>query len=160
MAALVSHGSSPLSRGIPLLPIERKIRVGIIPALAGNTMPSRLATSGVRDHPRSRGEYPPTRPTEQSAHGSSPLSRGIHLRGMRLRTSMRIIPALAGNTIRCSQPAPRDWDHPRSRGEYRTDESWICRYSGSSPLSRGIRTDGVIPILTGRIIPALAGNTV
>ena len=52
-------GSSPLSRGIPHAVHGRYSGLRIIPALAGNTS-GRLGTKPPsRDHPRSRGEYPP-----------------------------------------------------------------------------------------------------
>ena len=50
-------GSSPLSRGIPIGAGQPRPCKGIIPALAGNTAPSRLLQRQKRDHPRSRGEY-------------------------------------------------------------------------------------------------------
>ena len=54
---LLTPGSSPLSRGIPVhrqnaTPVRR-----IIPALAGNTTSDCAAVLTARDHPRSRGEY-------------------------------------------------------------------------------------------------------
>ena len=53
------RGSSPLSRGIrfPGDPGQGAFR--IIPALAGNTHPTRVRRRPRRDHPRSRGEYTP-----------------------------------------------------------------------------------------------------
>ena len=54
---LPDPGSSPLSRGIPQQSWRRWPSPGIIPALAGNTMPERRRSPGPQDHPRSRGEY-------------------------------------------------------------------------------------------------------
>ena len=74
-------------------------------------------------------------------------------------TQGRIIPALAGNTIRHIN---RDFtlrDHPRSRGEYRIGGKHAEAGQGSSPLSRGIRIDRDLSLRDIRIIPALAGNT-
>ena len=51
------YGSSPLSRGIPLVRVQSKMRDRIIPALAGNTTQAGPDRSPTRDHPRSRGEY-------------------------------------------------------------------------------------------------------
>ena len=112
--------------------------------------------------------------------GSSPLSRGIQLgrrigcqpvriipalAGNTLVTvgtegrSIRIIPALAGNTNTYSIPKPNTQDHPRSRGEYGHLFDEFGAVPGSSPLSRGI-LHGKPPECDGeRIIPALAGNT-
>ena len=50
-------------------------------------------------------------------------------------------------------------DHPRSRGEYRPKMIQSGIYTGSSPLSRGIRPRPACMTSPGRIIPALAGNT-
>ena len=73
-------------------------RVGIIPALAGNTCRAAWPGRGHWDHPRSRGEY------------SSPPLRTYNL--------LRIIPALAGNTHAAVGDIVDSSDHPRSRGEY------------------------------------------
>ena len=113
-----AKGSSPLSRGIPSWCPTRPRILRIIPALAGNTAPSRRIRPLSRDHPRSRGEYrhwayliPPPRDHPRSRGeyldtgelpakyiGSSPLSRGIRPRSFGRPARSRIIPALAGNT--------------------------------------------------------------
>ena len=72
----------------------------------------------------------------------------------------RIIPALAGNTRTYTNDQDMTWDHPRSRGEYRTPIAGLCRGLGSSPLSRGIPDYLRKPSVARRIIPALAGNTI
>ena len=93
------------------------------------------------------------------ANGSSPLSRGIHL-GVRTSPSPPgIIPALAGNTLSWRSRTRGISDHPRSRGEYTSTPFAKPPASGSSPLSRGIRSaSGLVEGGEG-IIPALAGNT-
>ena len=50
-------GSSPLSRGILPGRHNQWGLLGIIPALAGNTIPLMESTMLLEDHPRSRGEY-------------------------------------------------------------------------------------------------------
>ena len=152
-------GSSPLSRGIPNSGSKRRPRVGIIPALAGNTRPHGLRQVPTADHPRSRGEYAVIHTLIASHNGSSPLSRGILNRRRYLIGYLRIIPALAGNTAVTVLLFRHNKDHPRSRGEYEVTWKNPAFASGSSPLSRGI--PGAIPS-SGRpvrIIPALAGNT-
>ena len=52
------------------------------------------------------------------------------------------------------------WDHPRSRGEYSPQTVVGTGPDGSSPLSRGIRLCLLCAPMAGRIIPALAGNTI
>ena len=91
--------------------------------------------------------------------GSSPLSRGIRLRGVRWGGGLGIIPALAGNTATRRRSSPETRDHPRSRGEYGTVVFTSGSGEGSSPLSRGIpELVSILDIKQG-IIPALAGNT-
>ena len=93
------EGSSPLSRGIPTISMFKTFKSGIIPALAGNTSVWQRLGHHATDHPRSRGEYPRSELPKPGLLGSSPLSRGIRRR-VRLRTVLvRIIPALAGNTL-------------------------------------------------------------
>ena len=91
-------GSSPLSRGILQHHAQALTSPGIIPALAGNTACAWMARPSGPDHPRSRGEYSPLRPVAAGGGGSSPLSRGILHRRVPSTPSVRIIPALAGNT--------------------------------------------------------------
>ena len=113
-----------------------------------------------QDHPRSRGEYDRYAQYIQLAAGSSPLSRGIRLSVAAASRSGGIIPALAGNTREGVRRRLRRGDHPRSRGEYWGDNEPDSALVGSSPLSRGIRVPGRLHGDHGRIIPALAGNTV
>ena len=135
-------GSSPLSRGIPHTPVRAGARVGIIPALAGNTSRKPAGTCCTRDHPRSRGEYPATSSPRWRRTGSSPLSRGIPSSRCSIRAARGIIPALAGNTLRTGTAVRRCTDHPRSRGEYYLQIHTLALVQGSSPLSRGIRLVG------------------
>ncbi len=118
---------------------EPRVRVRIIPALAGNTLWSKSDPGFGWDHPRSRGEYLDAYTSAELVTGSSPLSRGIPGRPGRVGARLRIIPALAGNTSRLSPRTGRGW--------------------GSSPLSRGIPVAALEPLTIIRIIPALAGNT-
>ena len=154
-----ADGSSPLSRGI----LKRgKLEAGgrrIIPALAGNTLRNRPKLLLRKDHPRSRGEYSAKEFYCWRARGSSPLSRGIHGAIETGDSTLRIIPALAGNTVVASQRGTRTQDHPRSRGEYHPPDQQASEDHGSSPLSRGIQAPRAVARRVCRIIPALAGNT-
>ena len=152
-------GSSPLSRGIRVAAQVSMASTGIIPALAGNTCKARCGFPCRRDHPRSRGEYNEFDFRNPPPAGSSPLSRGIRSSPAPHHVTSRIIPALAGNTCYRHTAQLLSKDHPRSRGEY---VRWDCRFTnveGSSPLSRGILVENIIPTLKHGIIPALAGNT-
>ena len=154
-----TDGSSPLSRGIPDLPSARQNCIRIIPALAGNTSVVRPAGGVEPDHPRSRGEYWVLRCGSAVARGSSPLSRGIQVASQYLEAGRRIIPALAGNTIRPNSRRTSSKDHPRSRGEYGILHRDRPADPGSSPLSRGIPSSTSTRPTHRGIIPALAGNT-
>ena len=155
----VPNGSSPLSRGIRRLWRRHYAIGGIIPALAGNTKGCRWGSGAATDHPRSRGEYWNDDSLLRECQGSSPLSRGIpgclfHDSGI-----VGIIPALAGNTPSSTPSTTGAEDHPRSRGEYVSWWHGSVRWSGSSPLSRGILYRLFREAGTPGIIPALAGNT-
>ena len=157
--AETSSGSSPLSRGIPRSCASPPKASRIIPALAGNTGGPGTAPADTPDHPRSRGEYGNLHDSFNDALGSSPLSRGIHVRITCGDWRRGIIPALAGNTgprgVRQRSPT----DHPRSRGEYTRQPSQPRSSYGSSPLSRGILEHHAQTLAGPGIIPALAGNT-
>ena len=93
-------GSSPLARGLPAGRRGRRRSCGIIPARAGFTPPSRPATPGCGDHPRSRGVYAGDGGAVSDGLGSSPLARGLREPLTELFELPRIIPARAGFT-RC-----------------------------------------------------------
>ena len=113
----------------------------------------------VADHPRSRGVYPDAPSRERRLCGSSPLARGLLLRGIAHRLVCRIIPARAGFT--CSETVSRRWrwDHPRSRGVYGEQSSGTQHLPGSSPLARGLPHHILNSEPLIRIIPARAGFT-
>ena len=50
------EGSSPLTRGKPIMVVSAAGAVGLIPAHAGKTYHNAVAVNGYRAHPRSRGE--------------------------------------------------------------------------------------------------------
>ena len=152
-------GSSPLSRGIHTRGSSGRYRTRIIPALAGNTQSLVCVSSDTWDHPRSRGEYAVAKSASHSLRGSSPLSRGILVQVLPYVNTVRIIPALAGNTHSFWQCSWRIWDHPRSRGEYFMVAHFSRNFLGSSPLSRGIPRSDIEQLSAYGIIPALAGNT-
>ena len=117
-ALRMSRGSSPLARG---LHGEGVAVVGdgrIIPARAGFTSTLNDRMIPTKDHPRSRGVYPPMYVYELKDLGSSPLARGLHRGVTRVGDRDRIIPARAGFTPGCGRPPPGGQDHPRSRGVY------------------------------------------
>ena len=152
-------GSSPLARGLQCVVTIENGNAGIIPARAGFT--ACLVSTDPRrwDHPRSRGVYLYMVWVGRSAGGSSPLARGLPRCGHRRLDRARIIPARAGFTRAwCSRPS-RNWDHPRSRGVYRSSPRPTPGDSGSSPLARGLRRGRLQGHHGHGIIPARAGFT-
>ena len=155
----MSVGSSPLARGLLSLVSELPQRTRIIPARAGFTRRGRRLSGSRRDHPRSRGVYPPSCPTASCAPGSSPLARGLRRPSPSRRARTRIIPARAGFTGRQRRHGDRGGDHPRSRGVYEQAARPAYRNQGSSPLARGLPKWKATPPGVSGIIPARAGFT-
>ena len=106
-----------------------------------------------------RGEHISNDRKVISSKGSSPHARGAHrLRCERLSVQ-GIIPACAGSTADKVTEQVKSEDHPRMRGEHRTEFVPVNVYEGSSPHARGAlivcryHRDGC------GIIPACAGST-
>ena len=91
-------GSSPHTRGAPLLGGLRLAPGRIIPAYAGSTAPSSPACRWRWDHPRIRGEHEPPVRASGVEGGSSPHTRGAHQRAPVWARHQGIIPAYAGST--------------------------------------------------------------
>ena len=152
-------GSSPRLRGTPVSISLMRPPPGIIPALAGNTPPSRTAWSRPWDHPRACGEHHKGAGSIRRRLGSSPRLRGTHGSRPHAPRGIGIIPALAGNTIIKASFHSTVRDHPRACGEHRPywpRPLWRC---GSSPRLRGTLVCIQKPHCAAGIIPALAGNT-
>ena len=133
----VVKGSSPLSGGPLTRPGTAGPVPGIIPALAGATAPGSPSPSGPRDHPRSRGGHVLHLGGGSGKVGSSPLSRGPLDPDARLRSHLRIIPALAGATCHVRPDRNERGDHPRSRGGH------------AVPPPKRAPTEWIIPALAG-----------
>ena len=156
---MIEQGSSPLARGLRGCKGLRSRGWGIIPARAGFTsrgVPTHLLT---RDHPRSRGVYPPHDATPRALLGSSPLARGLRATRSVLPGRIRIIPARAGFTGSRPWRGRGSGDHPRSRGVYHNNVMCNTHPLGSSPLARGLHEDNPLCTQPYRIIPARAGFT-
>ena len=154
-----AYGSSPLTRGKlgaiahPVGPLR------LIPAHAGKTPLYGVATCPSAAHPRSRGENRTRRTGESMGSGSSPLTRGKPPEDGSLARALRLIPAHAGKTLRLRVESNRHAAHPRSRGENDESCAQAERAMGSSPLTRGKRTEREnLSVLSG-LIPAHAGKT-
>ena len=152
-------GSSPRLRGTRVIHGVVPPMRGIIPALAGNTRPSRMTSNPEGDHPRACGEHGIHNHKGHNTPGSSPRLRGTLRFEPRAIWALGIIPALAGNTRSRSSSTCICWDHPRACGEHYI--SWLSANSraGSSPRLRGTRYARERVQRHRGIIPALAGNT-
>ena len=152
-------GSSPLTRGKHGERSDVGPRRGLIPAHAGKTSRS-CSRAGCRGaHPRSRGENELSAKVAHNAQGSSPLTRGKHQVGGRLRDRLGLIPAHAGKTSRGVSEDSGHGAHPRSRGENQIQVLKAHMGDGSSPLTRGKLIADRITGKTIGLIPAHAGKT-
>ena len=73
----ISHGSSPLARGLRPDSSSLPRLTRIIPARAGFTWRRNRCPRGIADHPRSRGVYGASCDHPGCDAGSSPLARGL-----------------------------------------------------------------------------------
>ena len=126
-------------RGTPdLLFVDIQL-CGIIPAYAGNTMPTEYDLSDFPDHPRVCGEH--------------------SLGGVPSEIQPGIIPAYAGNTFSTCKVNMHPWDHPRVCGEHPNGLMATLGLTGSSPRMRGTHRSRQEHSRQRGIIPAYAGNT-
>ena len=133
--------------------------VGIIPAHAGNTIPTSPFRCSCRDHPRACGEHVKKIACKKFDMGSSPRMRGTRRWAAPMFSFQGIIPAHAGNTwmVRVMMSAQRD--HPRACGEHYNGQTKNFKVTGSSPRMRGTRQTVHRLRRPAGIIPAHAGNT-
>ena len=152
-------GSSPLTRGKPLV-VNNEVAIGgLIPAHAGKTPWPPGSKGRVRAHPRSRGENGRRCWQVRRRRGSSPLTRGKPAIDDVALAAGRLIPAHAGKTVGAGLRIVLDRAHPRSRGEnLRYIDGELTR-PGSSPLTRGKLLNALAPLIPVRLIPAHAGKT-
>ena len=97
-AHLSAQGSSPHTRGAPVIVPTPGGLVGIIPAYAGSTPEDSRMPVRAPDHPRIRGEHPGLGQWSRRDTGSSPHTRGAHHSRGAASAAPRIIPAYAGST--------------------------------------------------------------
>ena len=92
-------------------------------------------------------------------YGSSPLTRGKLPGGGYPETLVGLIPAHAGKTALAALGIAICGAHPRSRGENKIAGAFFNSEAGSSPLTRGKRTERTDRIFRSGLIPAHAGKT-
>ena len=157
--ASANWGSSPLTRGKPTYRVVSLGPPGLIPAHAGKTMTAIDARACRGAHPRSRGENQALDVDHHPHAGSSPLTRGKRGAVDGGRDGLRLIPAHAGKTQATRRRHQRPRAHPRSRGENSVPFLTRIMDGGSSPLTRGKRTEVHEPPRRAGLIPAHAGKT-
>ena len=96
--AVLTPGSSPLTRGKHEPRSPPGCCPGLIPAHAGKTCSLPRSHRRVRAHPRSRGENAVKALVNQRLEGSSPLTRGKQDGPNYIAGRLRLIPAHAGKT--------------------------------------------------------------
>ncbi len=168
-----ARGSSPRTRGAPIVARSQEDDPGIIPAHAGSTVTATSSHGASRDHPRARGEHFPAIPSNGSPLGSSPRTRGARPYTGEQIDRMRIIPAHAGSTQFAFEVLSPSTDHPRARGEHGRvhfptfGAGWIIpAHAGStsgsgnpSPWSRDHpRARGEHPLITV-VLPRMRGSS-
>ena len=155
----VDAGSSPRMRGTRQGSGGGRRPVRIIPAHAGNSHLTWVASGTEPDHPRACGELVDAGCPWLTESGSSPRMRGTQMRGSRYEMSCRIIPAHAGNSTSTTWIWKCSTDHPRACGELHSGIIFAFLACGSSPRMRGTRCHTGSRSRFGRIIPAHAGNS-
>ena len=158
-SAILSVGSSPLTRGAHRRLHQRSDVCRLIPAHAGSTLRQQGSADPHLAHPRSRGEHVAKDGTRTCVAGSSPLTRGAHRHRDRVHVCDGLIPTHAGST--CPEWKPAAWGqaHPHSRGEHRTNAVRALGVAGSSPLTRGARGHRSVTSISFGLIPTHAGST-
>ena len=173
-------GSSPRGRGTPEDQAIGDADRRFIPARAGNTRAASSRSFPSTVHPRAGGEHTLAATMGAASRGSSPRGRGTR-RGRRGCARVRRFiparagntapahcppiptsgssPARAGNTSRRASGARRNPVHPRAGGEHPDGIRDLGDRAGSSPRGRGTPPIGAGSSLSGRFIPARAGNT-
>ena len=152
-------GSSPLAWGTGRPGCRLLSSRRIIPARVGNGNPRPSGCYATPDHPRSRGERPPTASPPLAETGSSPLAWGTGVAGEVYQgRDFGSSPLAWGTAPAFRACCARSSDHPRSRGERGVTFSLTMLRDGSSPLAWGTGDQGRSRGNGKRIIPARVGN--
>ena len=130
-------GSPPRMRGKGKCNTCFPAKMGITPAHAGKSLPPRIESAAIGDHPRACGEKFNTYFTRPLSYQSPPRMRGKVMYITPKGHDFRITPAHAGKSrcCRCRRPAGRD--HPRACGEKKGVITCYRLAKGSPPRMRG-----------------------
>ncbi len=112
------YGSSPRMRGTPVPRAYRFSGPRFIPAYAGNTNTTPMASNANPVHPRVCGEHLAGIYPAVSVIGSSPRMRGTLMHEQGGSNHGRFIPAYAGNTYKQMDQTAAGAVHPRVCGEH------------------------------------------
>ena len=152
-------GSPPRARGKVSVPQHGGGALGITPACAGKSAPSRRHQAPTRDHPRVRGEKVRLPEVADRVMGSPPRARGkVPMQGTDWALQ-GITPACAGKSLRRYGRCQHTEDHPRVRGEKNSTPSHSSISVGSPPRARGKEKFGDEHEAIRGITPACAGKS-
>ena len=152
------RGLSPRVRGSPILPGRRLVRIGSIPACAGEPSASSTLANDTRVYPRVCGGALGDLRKRITEHGLSPRVRGSRWRPQAGQDGRGSIPACAGEPPPPSQSATGKRVYPRVCGGASASPGWLVAPSGLSPRVRGSRRIGQAADVVHRSIPACAGE--
>ena len=155
----LNTGTSPRARGKPPRMAGVVMAGGNIPACAGKTVIDHPDSEGGGEHPRVRGEN--GQPEKFYAHprGTSPRARGKLVCHPLIGFLQRNIPACAGKTGSPAGSKIEAEEHPRVRGENKSQTDSKPYANGTSPRARGKRELWHGTKTAAGNIPACAGKT-
>ena len=127
----------PAPAGNRILQLQVLVKLRFIPAPAGNSHDVWRKLRAAAVHPRACGEQPTAETGTRTSLGSSPRLRGTAYTFDSRHSSIRFIPAPAGNSRVPPGGGATSRLHPRACGEQppRRPSSWLV--DGSSPRLRG-----------------------
>ena len=158
-SSLTPMGSPPRARGKVNQVTQPPLRKGITPACAGKSTRRGPRVRPRRDHPRVRGEKCSGALLSWTLSGSPPRARGKVNTAAEAVELFRITPACAGKSHRPGSDGPRQWDHPRVRGEKGAGTPTQEVGAGSPPRARGKVLLDTPKGQKKRITPACAGKS-
>ncbi len=151
-------GRSPRTRGSQRHGQVPPVILGSIPAHAGEPATARPPRSRAGVDPRARGGAQPVSPGDVLGEGRSPRTRGSPLPGEGPGSKRRSIPAHAGEPRGSACPGGRHPVDPRARGGAKISTRLTYCDCGRSPRTRGSHAHTAPTPLSGRSIPAHAGE--
>ena len=158
LARIVDQGPSPLARGSRQSARQRFSPRGSIPARAGQPTPHLPKPDAEGVHPRSRGAAAYDRGQSIGEGGPSPLARGSQDELTAAAADKGSIPARAGQPLKSDRGSTTGRVHPRSRGAATLCSGCASPTRGPSPLARGSPPTTLPRSVSGRSIPARAGQ--